>query len=204
MTLPFKMKRFVRDYDKDVAGRHLDWMATFTDPDRRNLLKDNFTPAESLIKPGGEKGLLSLQLSDIHNYLAEDILKKVDAASMLNSLEARVPLLDYRLVPLVLSLPERYKIRRLTTKWLLKKIAVSYVPAKIVHRRKRGFTAPISQWLRQKDLIREFIVNPVYYQHELLDCDYVQRMFDAHISRTEDYARQLWLVFVFNYWLSSR
>lgn len=204
MTLPFRMKRFVRDYDKDVADRHLNWMATFTDLDRRNLLKDNFTPAESFIKPSGEKGLLSLQLSDIHNYLAEDILKKVDAASMLNSLEARVPLLDYRLVPLVLSLPERYKMRRLRTKWLLKNIAARYVPGEIVRRRKRGFTAPISQWLRQKDLIREFIVNPVYYQYELLDCDYVQRMFDAHISRKEDYARQLWLVFIFNYWLNSR
>ena len=204
MTLPFKMKRFVRDYDKDVCRRHLDWMATFNDQQRPSLLGDLFVGAESLIQSDNGESLLSLQLSDIHNYLAEDILKKVDLASMLNSLEVRIPFLDYRLVPLVLSLPEEYKIRRLTTKWLLKKIGRKYLPREIVYRPKRGFTAPISQWIRQTDFVREFLVNSVYYQHDLLDYGYVQGMYDAHIKKREDNARSLWLVFVLNYWLNLK
>jgi asparagine synthase (glutamine-hydrolysing) len=201
LALTFKMKRFVRDIDTDVNRRHLNWMATFNDSQRKQLLNSKFIDADSLIDCSGEKSFLSIQLNDIHNYLAEDILKKVDLASMLNSLEARVPFLDYRLVPLVLSLPEKYKIRNLTTKWLLKKIALNYLPKKIVHRAKKGFTVPITGWIRQSNLIKDFLTNRKYYEHNLLNYDYVQQMFDAHIGRKEDNARHLWLVFVFNYWL---
>jgi asparagine synthase (glutamine-hydrolysing) len=200
LTLAFKLKKFVGDHGADIVRRHLDWMATFTEPARRRLLADRFVPIESTIEGGSGQGLLSLQLSDIHNYLPEDILKKVDHASMLNSLEARVPFLDYRLVPLVLSLPEDVKIRWLTTKWLLKRIASKYLPRRIVHRSKRGFTAPISQWIREKDLFREFLTGRTYYQHGLFDYDYVQDMFTAHAGRKDNFARQLWLVFVLNYW----
>jgi asparagine synthase (glutamine-hydrolysing) len=200
VTLGFKMKRFVRDFDMDCNRRHLNWMATFGDLSREKLLGDSFIPCDRLISCTGEDNLLSVQLNDIHNYLAEDILKKVDLASMLVSLEARVPYLDYRLVPLVLSLPEKYKIRLLTTKWLLKKIASRYLPRRIVRRPKRGFTVPVSTWIRNSALIREFLTNRSYYQPGLLDYDYAQRLFDEHISRQKDNARELWLIFVFNYW----
>jgi asparagine synthase (glutamine-hydrolysing) len=202
MTFAFKLKRFVRDSDLNAVGRHLRWMATFNDLQRPKLLRENFVPAESLIPCGPGKSLLALQLSDIHNYLAEDILKKVDMASMLNSLEVRVPYLDYRLVPLVLSLPEKYKVRNLRTKWLLKRIAGKYLPKDIVHRRKRGFTAPISRWIKGEDFVRTFLTDRRYYEHNLLDYGYVQDLFDGHINNREDNARYLWLVFVFNYWWS--
>jgi asparagine synthase (glutamine-hydrolysing) len=198
------MQRFVRDFDANINRRHLNWMATFNDPQRQKLLNDRFVSGDCLVNCGSEKNLLSIQLNDIYNYLPEDILKKVDLASMLNSLEVRIPFLDYRLVPLVLSLPEEYKIRRLTTKWLLKKIGRKYLPREIAYRPKRGFTAPISQWIRQMDFVREFLVNSVYYQHDLLDYGYVQEMYDAHIKKREDNARSLWLVFVFNYWLNLK
>jgi len=204
VTLGFKMKRFARDFSADVNRRHLDWMATFNDAQRQELLGDNFLNAESFIRCSSEKTLLSIQLNDIHNYLAEDILKKVDLASMLNSLEARVPYLDYRLVPLVLSLPEKYKIRYFTTKWLLKKIAGEYLPAQIIRRPKRGFTVPVSRWIKESELVREFLTGRRYYEHAFLSYDYVRRLFDAHISGKEDNARHLWLVFVFNCWMYKR
>ena len=203
VTLGFKMKRFLRDFDAGCNRRHLNWMATFTEASRKDLLTNGFIPDEQLIPCGGEDSLLSVQLNDIHNYLAEDILKKVDLASMLVSLEARVPYLDYRLVPLVLSLPDKYKIRCLTTKWFLKKIADKYLPRQIVHRTKRGFTVPVSSWIRTSDLIREFLANRKFYEHNLLNYDYVQRLFNAHINNRADNARQLWLAFVFNYWMSG-
>ena len=200
VTSFFKMKRFVRDFGSAPVRRHLDWMATFNDDSRRQLLGERFIGSEDLVpcQTGGD--LLSLQLSDIHNYLSEDILKKVDLASMLNSLEVRVPFLDYRLVPLVLSLPAPFKIRRLTTKWLLKQIASRYVPRRIVHRPKRGFTSPISQWIKSSAWIREVIADQRCHGHDLLDHGLVQRMLDYHLAGTQDFARELWLVFVFNYW----
>jgi asparagine synthase (glutamine-hydrolysing) len=200
VTLGFKMKRFVRDFDAGCDRRHLNWMATFGEEARGKLLGGCFIPCEQLINCSGEDSLLSLQLNDIHNYLAEDILKKVDLASMLVSLEVRVPYLDYRLVPLVLSLPEKYKIRNLTTKWLLKKIAGKYLPRRIVNRPKRGFTVPVSRWIRNSTLIREFLTNRSYYKNGPLIYEYAQRLFYEHIGRRQDNARELWLIFVFNYW----
>ncbi len=200
MTLGFKMRRFVRDYDRNLARRHLDWMATFDDPLRKKLLGERFIGAPTILPVRPERTLLAAQLNDVHNYLPEDILKKVDIASMLNSLEVRVPFLDHRLVPLGLSLPTRYRLRRLTTKWLLKKIAARHLPRSIVHRRKRGFSVPLASWVRRWDFIRTFLTDRKYYQHGLFDYEHIQRLFDAHQERKTDNARELWLVFVFNYW----
>jgi asparagine synthase (glutamine-hydrolysing) len=202
VTLGFKMKRFLRGFDAGCNRRHLNWMATFTEANRKDLLVNGFIPDEQLVPCGSEDSLLSVQLNDIHNYLAEDILKKVDLASMQVSLEARVPYLDYRLVPLVLSLPDKYKIRCLTTKWFLKRIADKYLPRQIVHRTKRGFTVPVSSWIRSSDLIKEFLTNRKFYEHNLLNYDYVQQLLTSHINNRADNARQLWLTFVFNYWMS--
>ncbi|MGD0078504.1 MAG: asparagine synthase (glutamine-hydrolyzing) [Sedimentisphaerales bacterium] len=200
VTLGFKIKRFVRDFD-DIAGqRHLNWMATFTDQTRQSLLGDGFISAERLVNYKGQNNLLSVQLNDIHNYLAEDILKKVDLASMLVSLEARVPYLDYRLVPLVLSLPDNYKIRFLTTKWLLKKIAGKYLPREIIHRPKRGFTVPVSRWIKDSGMVREFLAGRKYYEKGPLNYDYASRLLSEHTSGIHDNARELWLIFVYNYW----
>lgn len=204
VTFTFKIKRFLRDFDTEANRRHLDWMATFNDPQRRKLLNQHFVPAESLIHCNSGKNLLSIQLNDIHNYLAEDILKKVDTASMLNSLEARVPFLDHQLLPLMLSLPEKYKINLLETKRTLKKIASGYLPRKIVHRSKRGFTVPISRWIRQSELIRDFLTNANFYKHNFLNYDYVQTLLDSHIKKSQDNARELWLVFIFNYWMFKK
>jgi asparagine synthase (glutamine-hydrolysing) len=179
-------------------------MGTFTEANRKDLLTSGFVADEQFIPCSTEDSLLSVQLNDIHNYLAENILKKVDLASMLVSLEARVPFLDYRLVPLVLSLPDKYKIRCLTTKWFLKKIADKYLPRQIVHRTKRGFTVPVSSWIRSSDLIKEFLAGKRYYESGPVNYARAQQLFDEHLSRKRDNARELWLIFVFNYWQSKQ
>jgi len=204
VTLGFKMKRFLRDFDKDCNRRHLDWMATFAEQARRQLLNNNFIADEAILPCSNDNTLLSVQLNDIHNYLAEDILKKVDLASMQVSLEARVPYLDFRLVPLVLSLPENYKIRYFTAKWLLKKIAEKHLPPQIVHRAKRGFTVPVSSWIRESDLIREFIIEKKYFENGPVNYEQAQQLFNGHIAQKQDNARELWLIFVFNYWQSRQ
>ncbi|MBN1974707.1 MAG: asparagine synthase (glutamine-hydrolyzing) [Sedimentisphaerales bacterium] len=200
LSFSFKARKFVQDYDSNVNRRHLNWMSTFNDNSRKELLGSNFIASESVLKCDGQASLLSLQLNDINNYLAEDILKKVDLASMLNSLEVRVPFLDYRIVPLVLSLPMKYKIRGLKTKWLLKQIAGKYIPAKIANRKKRGFTVPISRWISQSEFIRSVLSQHEFFEHNQISFEYVQELLKNHLERKEDNARKLWLVFVFNYW----
>lgn len=203
ISLSFKIKRFLGRFTVNACQRHFEWMAVFIDKDRKKLLADNYIGTKKLINFSTEQKLLDLQIADIQNYLPEDILKKVDIASMLNSLEVRVPYLDYRIVPLVLSLPEKYRIRGLKTKWLLKKIAGSYLPKKIVNRKKRGFTVPISQWIKKSKLIKKYLLEEKYYRHNFLDKNYILNLYKGHIHNKKDNSRQLWLVFVFNYWFYS-
>ena len=203
----FKVNRFLGSNDKNIGIRHLNWMATFQDRDRRLLLNGNFIPANSLIlpatnaaEPTSKDELLTVQLNDIHNYLAEDILKKTDVASMMNSLEVRVPFLDHRLVPLVLSLPDKYKIRRFKTKWLLKELAHSYIPGEIINRKKRGFTVPVSKWIKESELIKRYLTDDEAFAHGMLNKEYLIDLYTQHINNKKDNARELWLAFVFNYW----
>jgi asparagine synthase (glutamine-hydrolysing) len=200
LNLAFKMQKFAEDYHPDPGRRHLDWMATFTDRDRRVLLEDKFIKVEDFIGSMGPSSLTGIQLNDFQRYLPEDILKKVDMASMMYSLEVRTPFLDHRLVPVVLSLPDLYKIRYLRTKWLLKEIATGLLPGEIINRKKRGFTVPVSAWLKKSPLIRQFIIDRQFYDHGLVNYDYADQLLTEHTNKHRDNARKLWLIFIFNYW----
>lgn len=196
----FKVKRFVRDLEADAVERHFNWLATFTESERGKLLGKHYIKSRDILNFEGADSLTTIQLKDVHNYLAEDILKKVDIASMLNSLEVRVPFLDYRLVSLVLSLPDKYKVRFLKTKYLLKKIAEPYLPGKIIYRKKRGFTVPVAIWLRESEFMKKVLLEEEYYEHGFFKIQYVVKLYNDHLNKKSDKARELWLLFVFNYW----
>ncbi len=203
VTRTLMLQRFTSSSDRNVVKRHLDWMATFKSPDRVKLLGKNFKADAEIASDQAAlptKDFLGVQLNDVNNYLPGDILKKVDSAAMLASLETRIPFLDYRLVALVLSLPDSYKIRFGQTKYWLRKIAASYLPRDIIKRRKRGFTVPISRWIKESRLVQEYLTKKEFYHHGYLAYDYVMDLYRAHRSNKQDNARPLWLIFTFNYW----
>jgi asparagine synthase (glutamine-hydrolysing) len=107
------------------------------------------SPAERILAGDLPGSLLDrMMLADQTTYLPDDLLAKVDRASMAVSLEVRVPLLDHRLVEFSWRLPRRHKLRGRCGKWLLRQALYRHVPAGLVEREKMGFTVPVASWLR--------------------------------------------------------
>ena len=142
--------------------------------------------------------------TDLHTYLPDDLLVKVDMASMAHSLEVRSPFLDYELVELVASMPAKYKYGPDgDKKYLLKKIAGKYLPLSIVNRPKKGFGIPIEQWMR-KDLasvVKKELLDPTFLAYGFQKNE-ITHMIAEH-SAGLDYSRQLWSLLVLRLWLRN-
>lgn len=139
---------------------------------------------------------------DVRSYLLDDILVKVDRASMANSLEARSPLLDHRLAEFAARLPEQYKLRGKTTKYLLKKVAERYVPADLVHKRKQGFAIPLAQWMRHdlSELLMDTVNSQAFAHRDVYDVAAARQLAEEHISGKRNNAETLWAILVFELW----
>jgi asparagine synthase (glutamine-hydrolysing) len=139
---------------------------------------------------------------DYKTYLVDDILTKVDRATMSVSLEGREPLLDHRLVEFVARLPEDYKIRGNDKKWLLKQIVHNYLPKQIMDRPKKGFAVPIFEWFREE--LKGYLL---YYLDELrlreagiFRPESIVRLRDGYLAGDQTNITKLWFLLMFEMW----
>src|SRR5262249_7067469 len=154
----FKIKQFLRGEGVSSEIRFFIWMGGFLETEKRQLLSEDLKRAIGRVNPfedvlryihecGLTKDLERILYLSMKLYLQDDILVKVDRASMANSLEVRCPFLDQKVVEFAGGLPTLYKLNGLTTKYLLKKIAAGLLPQNIIQRKKKGFGVPVSRWL---------------------------------------------------------
>jgi asparagine synthase (glutamine-hydrolysing) len=200
---------------KDEACRLVHWFPLFPTAEKARLLSKEMQSeistlasaegvfGEHLAKVDSDVALNRMLYVDTKLWLPDDLLARGDKMSMAASLEARVPLLDHKLVEFAAALPPHMKIRRLTRKYLLRKVARKYLPPPILQRKKQGFPIPISGWIRKeaKEYISDLLSWETIRRRGVLDPDYVQGMLKQHIQGRADRGAQLWGLMQIELWM---
>ena len=148
-------------------------------------------------------GLLErMQFLDLVTYLPDDILTKVDRASMAVALEARVPLIDHRVVEFAWRLPRAAKIRGGVSKWLLRQVLHRHVPRTLVERPKMGFAIPLGDWLRGplREWAEGLLAESRLRDAGLVDASRVREVWQAHLSGRRNHEYMLWNVLMLEAW----
>ncbi|MFV0388118.1 MAG: asparagine synthase (glutamine-hydrolyzing) [Pyrinomonadaceae bacterium] len=211
LSLDFKAKRFVRSDISDEIVRHHSWFGSFSLEEAQRLLVfpsrgDIYADARELLESSDAEDLIEqMQLLDMKNYLSEDILTKVDRASMAVSLEARAPFLDKRIAEFAASIPSNYKLRGRTTKYILKKSVENLIPKEVIYRPKKGFGIPVAKWLNGalNPLVHELLSPQRLKSQELFDPVYVSKLVSDHENGIANNYKQIWTLLVFELWYEN-
>jgi asparagine synthase (glutamine-hydrolysing) len=210
------LKRFLQAASLDKAERYFTWMSAIDRNAKNELYTDEFKHktvsfetsdflADWFSAANGSGIVDATMMTDQQTYLPDDLLVKVDIASMANSLEARSPLLDHHLIEFAASLPENLKLHGTTSKYLLKKIAAKLVPPKAVYRRKMGFGVPVGSWFRGalEPFLRETLLGEKCLGRGLFRPATVTRFVDQHTSGERDFTYQLWTLLMLELWFEE-
>jgi len=215
LSFDFKLKRFVAGLDFAPVDRHAAWLGSFTPAEQKELFtadalaRMEAPPSyaafhEMLSHAPSASGLERMLYLDLKGYLGEGVLTKVDRASMACSLAVRVPLLDHRVVELATSLPMHLKLRRVTTKYVLKRALAGVLPRDILERPKKGFGIPLGRWFRGElaPMLRDVCAPEVIRRAGLFRPEAVGRLLAEHAEGRHDHRKKLYTLLAFQLWAS--
>ena len=207
-------RNYLHNVSLDPISRYLDNVSVFTGLNKDSLYTADFSDQlrntshlnsyflELSRNVKTDAALDSLLYIDSKTYLPGDILTKVDRMSMAVSLEARVPLLDHKLIEFVTRIPASMKLAGFETKHLFKQAIADLVPAEIVNRPKQGFGVPIQQWINQqlRERIRDTLNDPRTLQRGYVTRSHVELLLDEHERGRRDHAMALWSLLMLELW----
>jgi asparagine synthase (glutamine-hydrolysing) len=208
-----RARRIVGTAGMAPADRYISWMTPFPDERRQRLLRPELSASLGAVDPtagihaawSGSRGsdLLDVMLDvDVHTYLPDDLLVKIDIATMAYSVEARSPLLDQEVMELAASLPADYKLGGGVTKRVLKEAFRADLPDDILDRPKKGFGVPLRHWFRDelRDMPREMLLDPGARTRQWLVPEEVERLIDEHRDERADHSLRLWTLLQLETW----
>jgi asparagine synthase (glutamine-hydrolysing) len=205
-----RIRRLLRVPREHPGQRYAHTLASFTDQEKQDcytgaMREQLGRSAPDLLDPYFEKAdnlVAGANRADIHTYLPDDLMVKVDVASMAHGLEARSPLLDHVLLEWAVAIPEQVKMARGVTKALFKSAMEPYLPAKLIYRRKMGFSCPVDHWFRNelKELAHDTLLSTQARERGLFRLGYVRRLLDEHTSSVYDHHTRLWALLMLELW----
>ena len=203
-------RRFLVDAATSPAQRYTNWMTLFAQPDKRAIYGDAMrdcldSPSEDLLAPWLGDGAVDADRAaygDIHGYLPDDLLVKVDVATMAHGLEGRSPFLDHELMAFAASIPAAQRMAGLRTKSLLKSAMGPRLPKETLDAPKRGFGAPIEHWLRHelKDLAYDTLTSATARARDLFRPQAVVRLLDEHMAGVRPHHDRIWALLMLELW----
>jgi asparagine synthase (glutamine-hydrolysing) len=201
VTLEYLLKRFVSDAEKSWIERHLAWFGTGLPADIDASPPPSLPDMPHL--SGGRDALSGAMLVDYRSYLRDNLLVKVDRATMLSSVEARAPYLDRYVTAFALALSPKLRVRGLTTKWILKKAAEKWIPRDVIYRRKRGLSVPVASWINRglRGEVDRLLAADRLRRQGLINESVVTRLLDEHRGGLANHSRPLWAVIMLQYWI---
>ena len=215
LSFDYKALRFITGAKYDTVARHHVWFGSFTPEEQLDLLTpDALAVTDSEIyayareiaaECDNEDMVTQMQSIDTRMYLAEDILTKVDRASMAVSLEVRAPFLDPRVAEFAASLPCRYKLHGHKTKYILKKAVKELLPPFVTRRGKKGFGVPVAEWLKDnlRPLARDLLSPERVRRAGVFNPAFVARLQDEHERGVANHRKLLWTLLMFELWHES-
>jgi len=208
-----RAKRFMTAAHLPVLDRYLHWVGAYTPAQKASLYTDDFAHLlaghdaghwlrEALAPEPHLDAVDAVQRADTLMYLPQDCLVKVDIASMANSLEARSPLLDHRLVEFCAALPSSYKLQGRTSKVLLRRLMKDRLPPAILTRPKMGFGVPVGAWLRGElfPVLEDTILSPRAFARGYFRPDAVQSLVTDHLTQRADRTPHIWALLMLELW----
>ncbi len=206
------MSRLLSALAEPPEIRNIHWHRIFTNEAKKSLYSEMFKEkmynsqytylAETFKNAPADNVLDKTFYTDIMTYLPECLLVKMDIASMANSLEARSPFLDYKVVEFSASLPSSWKIRGLTTKYILKKAFENFLPGEIINRPKQGFGIPVGRWFRGdwKNYFREVVLSDKALSRGYFRKEALEHLFEEHTSGKRDHGYRMWALLILELW----
>ena len=211
-SFDFKVKRFLRGAGVRASIRDQIWLGSFTPSEQDSLLEgmsgeiDNYEDiAQMEADCPASDPVQRLVYQYCKLYLSEDILVKVDRASMACSLEVRAPFLDYTFVEFANSIPSELKLKGLKAKYILKQAMRGKLPADILARGKKGFGIPIAKWFRSdlKDLVQDALSPRRIKEQGIFNHRTIERLLAEHLQSARDNRKELWTLFMFQLWFEK-
>jgi asparagine synthase (glutamine-hydrolysing) len=213
-ALPFKVLTFLKGASAPPPFNHALWMSSFSPREQFELLTPEAwlrggegREAYRAVLEGWQRSEAAEPLArathlDAVTYLPNDILMKVDRASMRVALEVRAPLLAREIVEFAFSVPDAFRMRGTNGKRLLKDAARPWLPAAIIDRPKKGFGIPVASWINGplRSMVLDTLAADNLKRGGLFNPQHVHTMLDAHAQKRADLRKPLWTLFVFELW----